>query len=62
MYNSPQNVKFSGVRIRAESVAIAVKVTERAALPFARALIKLLILPPGQAATKIIPKPMVGVI
>ncbi len=45
----------------APSVAIAVKLTERATLPFAREEMKLDILPPGQAATKIIPNAMVGV-
>ena len=37
-----------------------VKLTDNSVLPFARAVIKLEIFPPGQAATKIIPKATLG--
>lgn len=45
----------------ADMVAKAVKLTDKAVLPFAIELIKLLMLPPGQEATKIIPSATVGV-
>jgi len=41
-------------------VAMAVKVTESAALPLAKRLKKLEIFPPGQAATKNMPKAILG--
>lgn len=46
----------------AERVAMAVRLTDKATLPFASDEIKLEILPPGHAATSIIPKAIVGVI
>jgi len=48
--------------IIAASVAIAVRLTDKATLPFAREDMKLDILPPGHAATRIIPIATVGVI
>ena len=44
----------------ANRVAIAVKLTERAEFPLAKCVIKLETLPPGQAATMIIPSAMLG--
>lgn len=56
----PQNAKFSGVTIVAESVEKAVKLTESATLALEREEMKLEILPPGHAAIKIIPMAMEG--
>lgn len=53
--------KLSGVIKVAAMVAIAVRLTERATFPFAIAVIKFEMLPPGQAAIKIIPNATVGV-
>ena len=61
MYKSPQSEKFSGVRNIAPTVAMAVSVIDNATFALAVALIKLEIFPPGQAATKIIPKATVAV-
>jgi hypothetical protein len=61
MYKLPQNAKLNGVKKIAAEVDIAVRLTDRATFPFAMELIKFEILPPGQAATKIIPKATVGV-
>lgn len=57
----PQSEKFNGVRTTAKIVAIAVRLTDKATLAFEREEIKLEKFPPGQAATNIIPKAMVGV-
>jgi hypothetical protein len=54
--------KLSGVRIIAANVAMAVRLTDNAALPLEREDIKLEIFPPGQEATSIIPSAIVGVI
>ena len=61
VYKPPHNAKLKGVSKIADNDAKAVRVTDNAALPFARAEMKLEILPPGQAATKIIPNAIVGV-
>ena len=60
VYNLPHTEKLRGVIKTAASVAIAVRLTDKATFPLASEEIKLEILPPGQAATKIIPRPMVG--
>ena len=57
----PQNVKLNGVMIMAPRSETAVRLTERATLPRARALKKFDTFPPGQEATRIIPNPIVGV-
>lgn len=44
----------------ATTVVMAVRLTERAKLPFANWQMKLEMLPPGQAATSIIPKAILG--
>ena len=62
MYNFPQMAKFKGVSIMAEIVAIAVRLTDKATLPFEREEIKFEMFPPGHEATKIMPMAMVGVI
>ena len=59
-YRLPQMAKFSGVIIIAANVANAVKLTERATFAFANEEIKFEILPPGQAATRIIPIATLG--
>lgn len=46
--------------IMAKNVAKAVKLTDKAVFPFARCVKKLEMLPPGQAATIIIPNAIVG--
>ena len=53
-----QNKKFKGVIIKADIEVIAVNVTDRATLPRASNEKKLEALPPGQAATRIIPSAM----
>ncbi len=62
MYNFPQSAKFNGVRIMAEMVATAVRLTDKAMFPFANEDMKLEMFPPGHDETKIIPKAIVGVI
>lgn len=47
--------KPSGVRINAKSDEKAVRVTDKARFPFANSVKKFEALPPGQAATSIIP-------
>ena len=54
--------KFKGVIIGAAAVVIAVKDTESSIFPFEREEIKLEMFPPGQEATKIIPRAIIGVI
>ncbi len=44
----------------ANKVAMAVRVTDRAELPFAKWVIKLEMLPPGQAATINMPRAILG--
>ena len=51
---------MKGVINTAQTLATAVMHTDRAALPLAREVIKLEILPPGHAATSIIPKATLG--
>jgi len=51
---------LKGVIKIAASVAMAVKLTDNATFPLPRADIKLEMLPPGQAATKIIPNATAG--
>ena len=60
-YKPAQKAKLNGVITRAAIVEKAVRLTESATLPFAKEVIKLEILPPGQAATSIIPNAMLGV-
>jgi hypothetical protein len=59
-YSAAQKLRFTGVIITANRVALAVKVTERARFPPAKEVIKLEIFPPGQAATRIIPRAILG--
>ncbi|MEZ4905059.1 MAG: hypothetical protein R2822_26560 [Spirosomataceae bacterium] len=54
-YRLPQKVKLKGVITTAIMVLIAVRLTAKATFPRANDVIKLEILPPGQAATSIIP-------
>ena len=58
----PHNEKLKGVRKTALRVAMAVNITDSAAFPLAKADMKLLIFPPGQQETSIIPIAIVGVI
>ena len=44
----------------ARAVEMAVRLTDNSMLPLARELMKLEILPPGQAATRIMPRPIMG--
>ena len=55
-----QNWKFKGVITKQTKVANAVRLTDKAEFPFAICVIKLEIFPPGQAATKNIPKAILG--
>ena len=55
-----QNARLIGVMKMASTLEIAVKLTERAILPFANAEKKLEMLPPGQAATIIMPNAKLG--
>ena len=55
-YRFPHKVKFKGVIIIEERSATAVKLTDNAIFPFARDVIKFEIFPPGQDATRSIPK------
>ena len=48
-------MKFKGVKNTDVTVAIAVKLTDKAILPFASEEIKFDTFPPGQAATSIMP-------
>lgn len=59
-YRPPQKLRFRGVITMAKSVAIAVRVTERAAFPLDICVKKLETFPPGQAATINMPKAMLG--
>ena len=45
----------------AKSVAIAVRLTDKAVFPLAKCVMKFEMLPPGQAATMNIPKAMLGI-
>jgi len=60
-YSLPQKEKLKGVINIAAIVAMAVKVIERATFPFASDEMKFDMLPPGQAATSIIPIATLGV-
>jgi len=55
-YIPAQNVMFNGVMNTAHRLAMAVMETDKATLPLAVAVMKLEMLPPGQAATSIIPR------
>ena len=55
IYNPPQKAKLSGVINTAKTVATAVRLTDNSTFPFANEEMKFEILPPGQAATRIIP-------
>ena len=60
-YNPPQNEIFRGVMNTAQTLAIAVMLTESAAFPLAKEVMKLEMFPPGQAAINIIPKATLGI-
>src|SRR6056297_831669 len=60
-YNPPQKAKLAGVKKMEPTVAIPVRLTDKAVLPLARLDIKLEMLPPGQEATKSIPRATLGV-
>ena len=60
LMNDDQKAKLKGVMKMAAEVVIAVKLTDSAAFPPANLLMKLLMFPPGQQATNIIPKAMLG--
>ena len=55
-----QNVRLIGVIKMASVLDIAVRLTDNAVFPLAIEAMKLEILPPGQAATNIIPKAKLG--
>ncbi len=59
-YRLAQKLKLNGVMNMAATVEIAVRLTERATFPRAREVMKLETLPPGQAATIIIPIAILG--
>ena len=59
-YKFPQNAKLIGVIKTATNVAKAVRLTDKAAFPPESCVMKFEILPPGQAATIIIPKAILG--
>lgn len=59
-YRPPQNCKLNGVIKMAAIVANAVRLTLSAVFPPERWVIKLEIFPPGQEATKIIPRAILG--
>lgn len=61
IYNLPQKAKLKGVKKIALIVAKAVRLIDNSVFPLARCEIKLEILPPGQAATSIIPNATLGV-
>ena len=52
---------FKGVIKTAQTLAMAVMQTDKAVFPFAKEVIKFEILPPGQAATIIIPIATLGI-
>ena len=56
----PQSQKLNGVIRTARAVEMAVRLTESSTLAFAREDMKLEILPPGQEATRIMPRPIMG--
>ena len=59
-YRLPQHQKLNGVRKTARAVEMAVRLTESSMLALPRELMKLEMLPPGQAATRIIPMAIMG--
>jgi hypothetical protein len=61
-YNPPHSLKLNGVINMASMVEIAVNVTDNSEFPLDRDVIKFEMLPPGHAATRIIPMAAVGVI
>ena len=61
-YKPPQMAKLAGVKMGDTNVVIAVSVTESSVLALDNCDMKLEILPPGHAATKIIPIATIGVI
>ena len=61
MYRFPQNAKFSGVVKTQAAVLIAVSETESSVFPLESCVMKFEILPPGQDATRIIPREIIGV-
>ena len=60
LYIEPQKKKLSGVIMGEKEVVIAVNDTDKAPLPFESTDRKLEILPPGQDATRIIPRAIIG--
>ena len=56
----PQSQKLNGVIRTARAVEMAVRLTDSSTLAFAREDMKLEILPPGQEATRIMPRPIMG--
>ena len=59
-YNFPQNEKFSGVVKMHAAVLSAVSDTESSVFPLQSEVMKLEMLPPGHAATRIIPRAIIG--
>ena len=59
-YTLPHAQKLNGVMNTARAVEMAVSETESSMLAFARELMKLEMLPPGQAATRIMPIAIMG--
>ncbi len=55
-----QKEKLNGVKKMAATLETAVKLTESATFPWARLVKKLETFPPGQAATRNMPKAMLG--
>jgi hypothetical protein len=61
-YKLPQKAKLIGVAKIERPVLTAVSETDSSTFPLEREVMKLEILPPGQAATRIIPSPIIGLI
>ena len=60
MYMLPQNAKLSGVVNTHAAVLMAVSETESSVLPLDNEVMKFDMLPPGHAATRIIPSAIIG--
>ena len=61
-YNPPHIVKLSGVMMMQTAVLNAVSATESSLFPFDREVMKFEMFPPGQAATRIMPSAIIGLI
>ena len=59
-YTDPQAQKLKGVSTTASAVEMAVSETDSSTLALASELMKLEMLPPGQEATRIMPRPIMG--